>query len=481
MLTSLAVTPDTVHPTRSNIVRLLELVPMTTVQARFQDATITGTATGSADVYHSIPFAHVDGPFANATLALPVGDIVATEPRPEVTLAVTISTPAGAKAGADHPVLAYIHGGSYIEGTHADPRISPEVWAQAGYVVVTLGYRLGMEGFVPFHDDEPDHYRGIDDCAVALEWIQKTIESFGGDPTNITLVGHSAGAAMTLWLARKDHYKGAFRRLVALSPAFPRENFSKRKALLRQLLDTPVTRRHLTALLAKNPKKARRGFQRFTKAYFTDIALGPAIFDPKELAKVPMLITATSHEFYTGVPAIDRVENSMLRGLIMRFLRKKVGLRVPVQSFVDALDPKDQDHRFARLMGDSLIRRWASMALEETHSPRWYAELAGTRKHPAVHSAELPHLFPSEGTPEKASALFQAVATFAAGEELPWPAYRKGTSRVGRIIPIAGPDAGHARSIFLDESLADDPLKTARVSFTTPQFLGAKLGPISPR
>lgn len=57
----------------------------------------------------------------------------------------------------------------------------------------------------------------------------------------------------------------------------------------------------------------------------------------------------------------------------------------------------------------------------------------------------------------------------------------KGHVACGPHHPIAGPNAGHARSIFLDESLADDPLKTARVSFTTPQFLGAKLGPISPR
>ncbi|WP_349676585.1 carboxylesterase family protein, partial [Corynebacterium sp. UBA2622] len=51
-------------------------------------------------------------------------------------------------------------------------------------IQVRVGYRLRLAGLARFPDDAPSHYRAAHDCQLALEWVQRNIEAFGGDPTN---------------------------------------------------------------------------------------------------------------------------------------------------------------------------------------------------------------------------------------------------------------------------------------------------------
>jgi carboxylesterase type B len=60
-------------------------------------------------------------------------------------------------------------------------------------VLVTINYRLGALGFLSLGKESPGNY-GLKDQVVALRWIQKNIEAFGGDPGSVTLYGYSAGA-----------------------------------------------------------------------------------------------------------------------------------------------------------------------------------------------------------------------------------------------------------------------------------------------
>ena len=157
-----------------------------------------GTITGEPHYFRSIPYAKAR-PFADAEKLEPLR-IDATGKHEGLYL--TLATPE-ARFGADAPVIVYIHGGGYDGGTRFDARTEPTFFREQGFVVVSVDYRVGLEGFARFHDDEANRYRGIDDCVLALEWVQKNIEHFGGDPTNVTLIGQSAGAGIALWLTRR--------------------------------------------------------------------------------------------------------------------------------------------------------------------------------------------------------------------------------------------------------------------------------------
>ena len=125
----------------------------------------------------------------------------------------TGSTPTdGTSPGA--PVIVFIHGGRYEEG------FADELWyqgvrfAEEGFVYVSLNYRYRFEGFLPLVDEqrpadidpsidpnkEPEYYRGAEDIVVALQWVRDNIAAFGGDPEQVTLMGQSAGGALTLSL-----------------------------------------------------------------------------------------------------------------------------------------------------------------------------------------------------------------------------------------------------------------------------------------
>ncbi|XP_049855482.1 neuroligin-2-like [Schistocerca gregaria] len=96
-----------------------------------------------------------------------------------------------------YPVMVYVHGDSY-EWSSGNPYDGSVLASYGGVVVVTINYRLGVLGFLNANTDvylrSPANY-GLMDQIAALHWIQENIAVFGGDPTNVTLVGHGTGAA----------------------------------------------------------------------------------------------------------------------------------------------------------------------------------------------------------------------------------------------------------------------------------------------
>ncbi|XP_039765785.1 neuroligin-4, Y-linked [Pararge aegeria] len=105
-------------------------------------------------------------------------------------------------AVARYPVLVFVHGESY-EWSSGNPYDGAVLASHAGLVVVTINYRLGILGFLnPRSDDyprSPANY-GLMDQIAALHWIKENVAVFGGDPTNVTLMGHGTGAACVHFL-----------------------------------------------------------------------------------------------------------------------------------------------------------------------------------------------------------------------------------------------------------------------------------------
>jgi para-nitrobenzyl esterase len=109
------------------------------------------------------------------------------------------------------PVMVWIHGGAFVTGGAASPTFDGSALARRGVVVVTINYRLGALGFLAGN-------WGLLDVAAALTWVQRNIDSFGGDPSQVTVFGESAGAIAVLHLLAMPAARGLFQRAIAQSP-----------------------------------------------------------------------------------------------------------------------------------------------------------------------------------------------------------------------------------------------------------------------
>ena len=140
----------------------------------------------------------------------------------EDCLTVNVWTPA--KSTNDRlPVLFWIHGGGYFEGSSSAAIYDGENFARKGIVVVSLNYRLGALGFLAHPElsvESPNRISGnygVLDTIAALKWVKKNIAAFGGDPNRIAIYGQSAGAGMVVTLTFVPEAKGLFHGAIAQS------------------------------------------------------------------------------------------------------------------------------------------------------------------------------------------------------------------------------------------------------------------------
>lgn len=184
-------------------------------------------------------------------------------PVSEDGLYVNVWKPAGAAEGL--PVVVYIHGGTLQTGQPWYADYAGTGLAREGVVVVNLGYRLGVFGYLA--DEalaaESPHATtgnyGLLDQIKALEWVRDNVSAFGGDPDNVTLAGESAGAASVSALCTSPLARGLFRRVIlessTLASARPPHSFrsfedalsSGRELKARYGVSTPEELRALPA------------------------------------------------------------------------------------------------------------------------------------------------------------------------------------------------------------------------------------------
>jgi para-nitrobenzyl esterase len=123
------------------------------------------------------------------------------------------------------PVMVWIHGGAFVMGTGSTPWYDGTRFATAGdVVVVTLNYRLGAFGFSCLDAVGGEEYAGsgnagILDQIAALEWVRDNIDSFGGNPDDVTIFGESAGAMSIGTLLGTPAAQGLFHKAILQSGA----------------------------------------------------------------------------------------------------------------------------------------------------------------------------------------------------------------------------------------------------------------------
>ena len=130
-------------------------------------------------------------------------------------LNLNVWTPDPGAAGL--PVLVWIHGGSFMNGSGSVGAYDGTAFARDGVVCVTINYRLAAEGFL-FLDDGTANL-GLLDQLAALRWVQGNIAAFGGDPARVTVAGESAGSMSVTTLLSMPLSEGLFARAIAQSGA----------------------------------------------------------------------------------------------------------------------------------------------------------------------------------------------------------------------------------------------------------------------
>ncbi|MGP3632614.1 carboxylesterase/lipase family protein [Streptomyces sp. 24-1644] len=147
-----------------------------------------------------------------------------------------------AAVGERLPVMVWIHGGSLRNGSSSMPLYDGRAFARDGVVLVSVNYRLGVEGFGVF-PDAPDN-RGLLDQIAALTWVRDNIAAFGGDPRNVTVCGESAGAISVAALMTSPRAAGLFRRAILQSGpphTVPRGEGAKIVRSMAKSLRVPAT------------------------------------------------------------------------------------------------------------------------------------------------------------------------------------------------------------------------------------------------
>jgi para-nitrobenzyl esterase len=143
----------------------------------------------------------------------------------EDCLRINVFTP-GINDGKKRPVMFWIHGGGFVNGNGIEQDgYNGENFARLGNVVFcSINHRLGALGFCNLAGVGGEKFAasgnvGMLDIVAALEWVRDNIANFGGDPSNVTIMGQSGGGAKVCLLTAMPSAKGLFHKAVVLSGA----------------------------------------------------------------------------------------------------------------------------------------------------------------------------------------------------------------------------------------------------------------------
>ena len=161
------------------------------------------------------------GPACPQTLSRP-GQIGEAPGMSEDCLTLNVWT-SSADPDAKRPVIVWLHGGGFMVGSSATPIANGQAFARDGVVFVSINYRLARLGFFSHpavlneqRDQVVANY-GLMDQIAALQWVQRNIRQFGGDPSNVTVAGQSAGGMAVNFMLQSPLSQGLASKAIVQS------------------------------------------------------------------------------------------------------------------------------------------------------------------------------------------------------------------------------------------------------------------------
>lgn len=213
------------------------------------------------------------------------------------------------------PVMVFIHGGAFSNGNSAIPLYDGHAFARDGVVLVTMNYRLGVDGFLQLPGAPPN--RGLLDQAAALTWVRDNIAAFGGDPANVTVFGESAGAISVTALLSMPRARGLFAKAITQSGA-AQIGATPQDALL-------VTR-ELGSALGIEPTAANLADVELPRL----IAAQAAVRDALAVAPDPARFGATITASTISVPFVPIIDGDVLPEQPLAAIAAGAGADVPL-------------------------------------------------------------------------------------------------------------------------------------------------------
>lgn len=369
----------------------------------------------------------------------------------EECLNLNVWTPAGpGEPGEPRPVLVWIHGGSFLNGSNSLPEYDGTAFAQDGVVCVTINYRLGAEGFLQLPDAEPN--RGLLDMVAALRWVREEIAAFGGDPGQVTVAGESAGAMAIGALLAMPSARGLFSRAIlhsgAASNAQTAGQATRVTGQLAAVAGLPATRAalnqltpaELTEVTGRTIAQAVNAASRPADSRLAAVALRQQPFGPVvdgeilprdplaaaadgATADVPVLLATTRDEarlFLVPPGALEQVDDGVLEAAATRLYGLTPAGLARYRASLPGESPADV---LAAIWGD---RRFLVPALQLAEAqianggPAWLArfDAVGLRDNAGLgscHATDVPFAFATTGEPSLRGRLGPAPSHAAAG------------------------------------------------------------------
>src|ERR1700761_3606031 len=372
----------------------------------------------------------------------------------ENCLNLNVWTPAVGISGPSPglPVLVWIHGGSFMNGSGSLGEYDGSAFARDGVVCVTINYRLAAEGFLFTGDGDENANLGLLDQLAALRWVQDNIAAFGGDPARVTVAGESAGAMSVTTLLSMPRSAGLFAQAIAQSGAgahtlTPDEGRmvaghlaaalgvpAEREAIKTVPLDKLVrAASDLVVEVQTTPDPARWGQLALSLLPFAPTVDGTVLpaapltsIADGQGRDVPLLIGSNREEarlFLVAAQTIGLIDDATLRAIAAAYQLPEKGLRV----YQDAMPGARPGDLLAAVISDWFFRvpairvaeaRAASGASPTTWMYRFDRPVpASNHELGACHGVEIPFVFDTIGRPELEPRLGPAPSPAVAEQE----------------------------------------------------------------
>jgi para-nitrobenzyl esterase len=321
------------------------------------------------------------------------------------------------------PVIVWIYGGGHRVGSGSHPVADGTRLAELGAVVVSINYRLGALGYLAHPEltrasgawGASGNYAGLD-LVAALQWIQRNIAAFGGDPSCVTLFGQSAGAAHVNVLAASPMARGLFHRVVVHSSGrfaggpmgAPMKTLAEAERDGERLLSSLGA--HTLDDLRSMPADSMPGPRGFWNPIVDGRLLRDSVqtvFERGEETRVPVLAGYTANEAAPYPQADLHTRESFVRyaeqtygnmaGAFLRLYPHETDLDAARSSYLLRRDTAFayQPYKYARFASNGEMDTWLFNFTREVPLPGelQFHEPAPPQGYGAYHGAELWYVF----------------------------------------------------------------------------------------